>query len=604
MQQGGRRRKVTTCLPCNLRKQKCNRQYPCNHCTRRRRPEECVYKSAPARPLAPETASRFSDNNNAQPAKQAGVAERSPIAPLYAEQRPSNQHAPVAKCFGYFEDSPSNTMALLQSWDMTEDADADKDKISEPPQIFNRINSDLERMPRREIINSLIQYFVTELNWIKQLVHAPSFLTHYQQWWATKTPLPVSNVEFAVLILRICSYATQFLPSQWYHDGLLLSLTDIRNSCVEVADSLSEACIALDWKGSLVRVQHLLFAALNSSCEGRTDSFWEGIASACRAAQKAGVHTAAISGGTDELEKEMQRRTFCNLYLLDSHLSRQLDRIPFLPDTALTTEMLPQLRLSSEPAPAPEPFTERLMQVHLGIFWRTTNQSHKNTPYDPTRAEQRYELFCTTYLPLLPPSLSLTPALQWDTTPSGPSKLPMQRQLLHIAILDSIASNFRPLLLLTESQKALLQPYKRVLLQSQKQKLAHVAMDELSAISTLHSLFDGGYTRFAAIIFNSFEASVLLLTLSSQPDFPFTETGTETVVLGRRVSRVLSRRGVLQAVEKALGRLRMLGEVSEMAAEGARVVEKLLGREWEWDLGDGVWVCGIGLWGGVAARLG
>lgn len=49
--------------------------------------------------------------------------------------------------------------------------------------------------------------------------------------------------------------------------------------------------------------------------------FWEGIASASRAAQKAGVHTAAAEPGSgQEFDKEMQRRTFCNLYLLDRYV--------------------------------------------------------------------------------------------------------------------------------------------------------------------------------------------------------------------------------------------------------------------------------------------
>src|SRR3569833_4183987 len=76
MQDGrGRKRPISTCVPCYTRKQKvsvslvipicpsipssapaderssreqCSRQYPCNHCTRRRRPEECVYGSPPA----------------------------------------------------------------------------------------------------------------------------------------------------------------------------------------------------------------------------------------------------------------------------------------------------------------------------------------------------------------------------------------------------------------------------------------------------------------------------------------------------------------------------------------------------------------------------
>jgi hypothetical protein len=133
-------------------------------------------------------------------------------------------------------------------------------------------------------------------------------------------------VEFAVLILRICTYALQFLPSQTpNHAGDTihgLSRGDILRVCTDVADSLARACVLLDAKGSLVRVQHLLYAALRASCEGRTDQFWDGVVSACRAALRAGIHmdggasaTACYGGG--EMERELNRRTFCGLYVLD-----------------------------------------------------------------------------------------------------------------------------------------------------------------------------------------------------------------------------------------------------------------------------------------------
>ncbi|KAL4918695.1 hypothetical protein BDW62DRAFT_61093 [Aspergillus aurantiobrunneus] len=50
-------------------------------------------------------------------------------------------------------------------------------------------------MPRRETLDILIQYFIYELNWMKQLVHAPSFLMQYQQWWNKDSNLTANNVE-------------------------------------------------------------------------------------------------------------------------------------------------------------------------------------------------------------------------------------------------------------------------------------------------------------------------------------------------------------------------------------------------------------------------
>ncbi|KAL4954298.1 hypothetical protein BDW69DRAFT_183667 [Aspergillus filifer] len=612
MQRDGRKRRVTTCMPCHTRKQKCNRKYPCSHCTKRRRPEECVYKLTPVD--RPSSARRSIADSQYQSPERVRLLNQKPdtqaknLSVVIPDGVNSSdiQRVEIAKSFGYFEDSTSNTMALLRNWDFSSGGNTDTTKHDEKLEVFEKIQCDLARIPSREILDFIIQYFVSELNWMKQLVHVPSFLTHYQRWWTDLNHLNTSNTEFAVLVLRICEYATQFLPSPSHPDDSIhrLPLSDIRGTCTKLADSLSEACLTLDWKGSLVRVQHILFAALSSSCEGRTDKFWEGIASASRAAQKAGVHTAAAvpnSVGASGFEREMQMRTFCNLYLLDSHLSRQLDRVPFLPDD-LIFEMLPQLHL----APAretetetntsgtnillPELFTERLMQVRLGIFWRKAKASAKsnaphtnsakyspNTPYDPTAAEYCYESFCTLYLPTLHPALALTkPDKTWD---SSLPHLPKQRALLAIGILDSVATNFRPLLLLTPTQISQMPMYKRVLLTSQKAKLAHAALEELHAISTLHTLMsDGGPTRFAAIIFNSFETAVLLLTLVQQPDFPFElaedDNNNGTNILGKRVGRLTYTR-VLEAVEKALTRLHNLSAVSEMARSGARVVQTL-----------------------------
>lgn len=158
---------------------------------------------------------------------------------------------------------------------------------------------------------------------MKEIIHPPSFLAHYQQWCIKARPLTaVSDVEFAVLVLRICAYSAQFLPSptEMIDNIRGLPLSDIRKLCSNVGESLAGACLTLDWKGSPVRVQHILFAALVYSCEGRTDKFWEQIGLASQAAQKAGLH-ADVSGSGDiaamEWEREMRRRIFCSLYVLD-----------------------------------------------------------------------------------------------------------------------------------------------------------------------------------------------------------------------------------------------------------------------------------------------
>lgn len=189
--------------------------------------------------------------------------------------------------------------------------------------MFEKIRRELEQMPPLPVLDFLVQYFVNELNWMKQIVHLPIFLAQYQQWCTKKRPLTaVSDVEFTVLVLRVCAYSAQFLPSPSKTIDKIrgLSLSDIRKICSDLGVRLAGVCLTLDWKGSPVRVQHILFAALMSSCEGRTDKFWEQIGLASQAAQKAGLHADVPgSGGTaaQEWEREMRHRIFCSLYVLD-----------------------------------------------------------------------------------------------------------------------------------------------------------------------------------------------------------------------------------------------------------------------------------------------
>lgn len=220
---------------------------------------------------------------------------------------------------------------------------------------------------------------------------------------------------------------------------------------------------------------------------------------------------------------------------------------------------------------APDPFTERLMQLQLGRFWRR-HGTKRNLEYNPTQAQRIYEDFCFEYLPTLSPAFALKPETRWDA--KNP-RLAMQRQLLYICIFDSICWHFRPLLLLTQDQVARLPLYKQILIQSQKTLLAIVALKELEAIQSLHALFNGSHTRFAAIIFNTFEACVLLLTLCTQPGFP---SQGQDDSLGHDLGLddgQLTRKRIIQAAERGLERLQMLAEINDMAALGAETLSQL-----------------------------
>ena len=430
----------------------------------------------------------------------------------------------------------------------------------------------------------------------------------------------VSEVDFAILILRICSYVSQFLPSPGYTldkiRGVLLA--DVRNTCDETADSLAAISTTADGRGSLIRVQHLAFLGLRCQIEGRTTTFWEVLSHAIRVAQSVGIHNGAARSrqGTDEIVQEMERRTFCNLYIWDSLLSRQLDRIAFLPG-CLRPGNWPQLYLleSGEDsieagADAPDPFTERLLQARLADFWRSIGPV-QDAEYDMMVAEERYDKFCREYLSQLPPTFALVnPDETWD---KRNAKLPLQRQRLHIAIYDSLCWNFRPLLLRRplspphdhdRMESLSLPTYKRVLLGSQKKALAVSALLAMDGLAQLHTLLGSCHTRFAELIFSTFEAAVLLVYLWMDPTFPGDDhhqhvpppdalnTRTDPLQAG---IRNVTRHRCIQAVQRALKRLRMLAEVSSMADIGASTLTSLLSKASETGTGTGPGIDGVGL---------
>jgi hypothetical protein len=98
-------------------------------------------------------------------------------------------------------------------------------------------------------------------------------------------------------------------------------LADIRSLCDDIAERLTVVCVRLDARATLHRVQHLSFLALRYQCEGRTNAFWEALSSAIRAAQRVGIdrNFPPPMIRMHELETEMRRRVFCNLYIWDRY---------------------------------------------------------------------------------------------------------------------------------------------------------------------------------------------------------------------------------------------------------------------------------------------
>lgn len=228
---------------------------------------------------------------------------------------------------------------------------------------------------------------------------------------------------------------------------------------------------------------------------------------------------------------------------------------------------------------APNVFTERILRARLAQFWRT-NRPPRGPEWDVIAAEERYEEFCSTFLQALPPAFALEPDKQWDERlPS----LPMQRQLLHIAIFELLCWNFRPTLMQQPDEIGRLPLYKQIMMAHAKRALAAAALSLLQSVSNLHKLMGGSHTRFSGIILPMFEAAVPLLCLCSDQSFPGDPipegrwNGRNSNPLCIRIGKV-TREECMQATRDASSSLETLSEVSEVAEVGARTLARLISR--------------------------
>ncbi|KAL8672825.1 MAG: hypothetical protein Q9168_002736 [Polycauliona sp. 1 TL-2023] len=364
-----------------------------------------------------------------------------------------------------------------------------------------------------------------------------------------------------------------------------------------MADNLTTISAAADGRGSLIRIQHLAFFGLRCQIEGNTLAIWEVLGRAIRTAQSIDVNSDVTrpQQGGDETDQNMERRLIYNLYIWDSLLSRQLDYAPFIPGSLLPKEWQQLNRIRSggwgesiEPGlDALDPFAERVLQARLADFWRSCGPLH-GTEYDMVAGEERYDKFCSEFLPQLPAVFALVDAdRRWD---KRLPKLPLQRQLLHIAIYDSLCWNFRPLLLLHDhrlSDTLPLPVYKRVLLESQRTALAVAALHAIHCVTQLHALLGGSLTHLAGSVFSTFEAAVVLVYLCMDPMFPRDYDQRQGSPPGTPNSNTnplhtgmhsVTRHGCLQAVQGALNRLRMLAESNSRADIGASTLTHLLSK--------------------------
>ena len=466
-----------------------------------------------------------------------------------------------------------------------------------PARLRPEMNDCFRLFPKRPILNPLVQLFFQDVNWIYEMMHPTLFLGQYEKWWRTVPGSTGESLHISILILRICAYSAQFFPTSMAEAGkaggekLLGVPTDkIRRHCHELASRLQRLCEQLSGPKSLIWVQQRFYAACYEKNEGNIKDAWYTLGSAVHVAQDMGLHVEDASLGKkdmNDLEYDMGRRAFWNLYIWDKFFSLVFDRAPYIVDSYCSTD-LPKMRLLNPflDASAPDVFTERTLQAKLSKLWSSL---HLGSYYNPVTAEQNYEKLCGSFISQLPRAFDVhAPDTQWDTKLPNLSR---QRQSLRIAIFVTVCRIFQPLLRLKTDQVEALLQFERDLIVQHRDQLVHSAIRVLSSVTELHQLMGSRPQRFFMLSFCTFEPAMLLglhlLTLdSSQQGIARGGAQSEQQLLFRRPSTVSMSADMDGAspptcwryMEQALRMLVSLQDVNTIARVGARKLEQVLAK--------------------------
>ncbi|KAL9583276.1 MAG: hypothetical protein Q9212_002799 [Teloschistes hypoglaucus] len=457
--------------------------------------------------------------------------------------------------------------------------------VSSPVVIPLEVAELLRRMPQRPVTDILIQHFFTEANWIYEMVDPTTFLEKYNDWWSHPCRT-VEDVEFAALLLRLCSYAAQFLPSQNYTADTILgnSLTDLRKDCDNTANALASSSYVRDSSTSIPRIHQLFFRACYLKNEGDMKRSWDVLSDAIKEAQELGLHLELQKGQgkfTSEFDVELGKRTYWNLWLWDKFMCIVLGRWPLIPDQRCTV-MLPHTTVGNAASDvnAPDTFCERRLQIELTrLASEMLSCTDGKQSMDPEVIDQHIRKLNIDLIDKLPPAFRINnPERRWD---EGLPNLKRQREMFRISVFAAMCSLLKPIIVgPADGAQAATAPIKK-LVAKLKISLIEANIQLLDSVAKLHELMGGKQNRFFLLSFFTLEPAALLgmclLSLEGHgkdgKQVPNFKSAKSQMAENQRYWEQGRRK-----MEEGRARLSMLSEVSSIARTGLKILETIMAQ--------------------------
>ncbi|RBR11628.1 uncharacterized protein FIESC28_08911 [Fusarium coffeatum] len=406
----------SACTECHRRKQKCNRQWPCNNCQKRKVADQC----------------RFRDDSKATSGDDAWAAslDVKRKRDMQGEEGDSDDDVDgILEAIGY------SRLHLLTKLDQDSGSTKPSEQYYLDPKDSAQLQRALDVLPPRHIVDSLIQSFLDVVNFYYYIVYPPHFSKEYARWWDDYTKGRPCGAQWTCLLLMVCACSVQHIDSQTgsrIESELGTSVKDLTQKYHDAARELHSA-IPVGY-GHVYTVQYLLHSCYWFKAEARFAECWQVLGAVVREAQMINLHKKPV----DQLpgfELEMKRRLWCIVDSWDWLVSCLLAR-PMLINREECDVGLPCLTLEDYPA---SPMLHLKLQSELVglIFKRFGGPKILTEPADIRDYQKIMEDFMKTF----PPEYAMD-------HPNGPANedlpwIALHRHYMHTCTLSISLGPFR-----------------------------------------------------------------------------------------------------------------------------------------------------------------
>ncbi|RBQ99247.1 hypothetical protein VDGD_20094 [Verticillium dahliae] len=286
----------SACSECQRRKQKCNREWPCNHCQKRKVADKCQFNPDPP-PI-----SAWTPSTEVKRKREQSYAE--------TENDDEFDDGEGIDAVGY------TASHLFANLGLGPDVDGKKSKTPKQyyldPKTSPQLQRALQTLPPRPYIDSMIQNFLSNVNYYYYIVYPPNFLTEYHGWWADRAANRPLGLPWTCLLIMVCACSVQHTDAEM---GASLE-ADLGRTVQQLTDLYHDAARELHsaipvGNTHMFTVQYLLHSCYWFKAEARFVECWHVLGAAIREGQNLDLHREAT--GIPDFEREMRRRLWCLL---------------------------------------------------------------------------------------------------------------------------------------------------------------------------------------------------------------------------------------------------------------------------------------------------